>query len=253
MTKLNKAFEQHGIQNIIIKENQAIGDCIFCGSERHFYINIENNRWDCKKCSLNGGFYSFLEKIIEYSKCGLIKLSENRDISIDTLQSFNCKKNDKGEFLIPIYSLDKRITNIKIFNIKAKTFLNTSSCKVELFNLQNYNESIKNIFICEGEWDTIVMQEILNSLKLNSNYLALGIQGANTFKSEWVTLFKDKNVYLLLDNDNAGRQGTIKITNLLFPIVNQIKSIVWPNKSEGFDIRDLYKQYDLNAKKHIYK
>jgi DNA primase len=35
--------------------------------------------------------------------------------------------------------------------------------------------------------------------------------GANGFKEEWVELLKDKEIFLALDNDGAGAEGTVKL------------------------------------------
>jgi hypothetical protein len=247
--RLNKgidAFIQHGFKFIGKSENQIFGDCPFCVSEKHFFINIENNKWDCKKCGKQGGFLTFLKEVIENSDNELNILSKNRSIKLKTLNSFNIKNNLYGQFLIPIYSKENKIINIKIFDIQKKLFIGTSTCKLEIFNLQNYNNNYNTVYLCEGEWDTMVIQEMISKLKLEIN--CLGLPGANSWKNEWLEFFRGKLIYLLLDNDKAGEKGRDKILNILFPVCKEIKFIVWNKKSIGYDIRDLYKDSKLDCK-----
>lgn len=56
------------------------------------------------------------------------------------------------------------------------------------------------IYLCEGVVDTLTF--------LNQKIEAVGIPGVRSFKVEWLPLFKNKNVVLCLDKDEAGRSGT---------------------------------------------
>lgn len=247
--KLNKginAFIQHGFIPDNETEDHIIGACIFCKDNNHFFINIDTHKWDCKKCGKSGGFLTFLKEVIENADNELNTLSQNRSIKIKTLNLFNIKINKDNQYLIPVYSEDNKIINIKIFNTEKKLFINTSTCKAEIFNLQNYNKEYETVYLCEGEWDTMVIQEMINELKLKIN--CLGLPGANTWKNEWLVYLKEKAVYLLLDNDEAGEKGRNKILNILFPICRELKYIEWKKKPKGYDIRDLYKDNELKCK-----
>jgi len=45
-----KPFIQHGFIPLETRDNQIIGDCIFCGKEKKFYVNKQSKAWDCKVC-----------------------------------------------------------------------------------------------------------------------------------------------------------------------------------------------------------
>ena len=67
-----------------------------------------------------------------------------------------------------------------------------------------YNMSALNgrqgwIYLCEGVIDTLTL--------LQRKIDAVGIPGVRSFKVEWLPLFKNKNVVLCLDHDEAGRTG----------------------------------------------
>ena len=40
---------------------QYVCDCIFCGKERHFYINKKTQLFDCKKCGASGNIFKLLQ------------------------------------------------------------------------------------------------------------------------------------------------------------------------------------------------
>ena len=68
-----------------------------------------------------------------------------------------------------------------------------------------YNVSVLDqkpgwVYLCEGVIDTLTF--------LGQNIAAIGIPGVRSFKTEWLPLFKNKNVMLCLDKDEAGRSGT---------------------------------------------
>ena len=55
------------------------------------------------------------------------------------------------------------------------------------------------VYLCEGVVDTLTF--------LGQKINAVGIPGVRSFKVEWLNLFKNKNVVLCLDHDEAGRSG----------------------------------------------
>ena len=67
------------------------------------------------------------------------------------------------------------------------------------YNVSALNQKMGWIYLCEGVIDTLTM--------LQQNIDAVGIPGVRSFKTEWVSLFKNKNVVLCLDHDEAGRKG----------------------------------------------
>lgn len=62
------------------------------------------------------------------------------------------------------------------------------------------------VYLCEGVVDTLTF--------LGQRINAVGIPGVRSFKVEWLNLFRNKNVVLCLDHDEAGRSGMEYIGNL---------------------------------------
>ena len=63
------------------------------------------------------------------------------------------------------------------------------------------------VYLCEGAIDTLTL--------LGHNFSAVGIPGVNSFKPEWVEMFKNKKIILCLDNDAAGRASEARISAML--------------------------------------
>lgn len=91
------------------------------------------------------------------------------------------------------------------------------------YNVTALNQKPGWIYLCEGVVDTLTM--------LNQKIESVGIPGVRNFKVEWIPLFKNKNIVLCLDKDEAGRSGTEYIQGLF----NQagIRSIVLGDGLEG--------------------
>ncbi|MCF0215999.1 MAG: toprim domain-containing protein [Fibrobacteraceae bacterium] len=68
------------------------------------------------------------------------------------------------------------------------------------YNVSLLNEKHGWVYLCEGVIDTLTF--------VGRNIPAIGIPGVRSFKMEWLPLFKNKNVVLCLDKDEAGYRAT---------------------------------------------
>lgn len=106
------------------------------------------------------------------------------------------------------------------------------------YNLSAFDSKPGWLYLCEGVIDTLTL--------IGRGLPAVGIPGVSSFKSEWVSFFKNKNVVICLDQDEAGRRGTSVIQELL--TASGIKSTVngsllLPERfrmKEGEDINDYF-------------
>lgn len=254
-----KAFKQHGFApKGTSGNNQVFGSCPFCGKADKFYVNVNTKQWDCKVCSKKGGFQIFLREIVEYCKSHFklkpaINLAKERSLKLSMLRKFNVGYNpNTGCYILPIYNMTgEELQDVRIY--KNKKFMSTSGCQVGLLGWEKVDKvkDVHSIWLCEGEWDGIAMNELLKGNDVTDE-LVLAVPGANTFKAEWNVLFKDMRVNVLYDNDEPGRDGAIKVYNNIQYVVKDFRFIHWSEKHEdGFDIRDLYKRNDLKPKKTL--
>lgn len=108
-----------------------------------------------------------------------------------------------------------------------------------------YNVSVLDgkpgwVYLCEGVIDTLTF--------IGRSVPAVGIPGVRSFKMEWLPLFKNKNVVLCLDKDEAGRSGMEYIHGVFEQagIRNTVLGTGMENLSsamkEGEDINDWFRR-----------
>lgn len=243
-----KVFTQHGVKPI--KESgssEVIADCLFCSGKEKLYINIDSKRWNCKICNRSGGFQKWLQAVSEYSQgeisaVQLTRLAKDRNLSIATLRRAQIGWNPWIQrYNLPIPMMDgPELADIRIYNIKTHKFISSADCKTGLFGWENLKSGASKVYLTEGEWDGLAMREALEAVN-NQDEIVLSAPGAMTFKKEWISFFQGLTVHVLYDNDDPGKNGSIKILSMLQGIPKEIKFLHWkPNEKEGKDIGDVY-------------
>lgn len=247
-------FLQHGVSFGRQNTTNSVGDCIFCGKDGHFCANPKTKAWDCKVCGKSGGFQAFLREVTElgldqFSGTIAKKLAFNRKLKVSTLRRFNVGYNPSSDkYIIPVPYTDEQggLWDVRHCRI-GKRLMTTAGCQVGLLGWEQLEEA-ETIWLCEGEWDGMAMDEILFRLKLRGKHRIAAVPGANTFKADWFRFFHDKNVIVCYDNDQPGRLGATKVYNSISREVKSIKFVHWADENEeGFDIRDLYAQNGTDA------
>lgn len=126
--------------------------------------------------------------------------------------------------------------------------------KPKIYNLAAIREaetSGKKLYKAEGEKDALIL--------IQEGYLCVGCPGAKTFKQEYAKFFAGvKEVIIVFDNDNAGRNGAQQIALFLGA---KARIIDWndykPNLENKFDINDLYlidpKNFKINFENLVQK
>jgi 5S rRNA maturation endonuclease (ribonuclease M5) len=113
----------------------------------------------------------------------------------------------------------------------TKKFSYDQGSSASLFNVEVLKDSTY-VFLTEGEFDCIRLdQEGICSISNTS--------GASTFKEEWLELLEGKKVYIIYDNDKAGREGAAKIHEAL------PRSIVIKLPDHIKDICDYFQSHTL--------
>jgi hypothetical protein len=258
-------FKQHGFTpEEESSGDNVIGNCIFCGGDK-FFINPQEKKWDCKHCGVTGGFHTWLLQVVEYciesiERVHLKRLADSRGLTIKTLQAHQIGWNpETNKYTIPIYDMQReKIWDIRIYD--GQTVKSTAGCTAGLFGWEDLQRTdFETVWQCEGEWDKMVMWEILQAAGLKRD-IVVGVPGANTFKSEWAVYYKDKNVHVIYDNDHdrvnrgkvrkgAGITGAIKVFKALRSAVHDMRFVHWPNKyADGYDLRDYYNDHGGDCK-----
>lgn len=249
-----KAFSQHGVKFTRASgDTQAVGDCPFCKGTGHFYVNHQTKNWDCKKCQRHGGFAKFLEEMgtmcAKYVKRNELKvLFEEKGILPETFTRWQVGYNYTTQrYTIPVPNIEYGLSDLRLYKLGDKVHSSRDS-KVNILNVRSLMEDRYNrpVYVCEGDWDFMVMDEILHVTRAEG--LAIGIPGAGMFKAEWIRYFRNKTVHVLYDNDDAGRKGENRMYNALKAVAKKMTFVHWPEgKEDGYDLRDFYRNHDRQA------
>jgi len=235
-------FEQLGFVYESENDTQYIGKCFFCGKPGHFFINKNTLQWDCKVCTKSGGKKSIIAKVNDFSPVMLKDkplnlLCKNRGLKADTFRGASLGYLPVDSiYTIPTFDIDGHIVGMHVFDPGAGIRA-LKGFDLHIYNLQNYDAAIDTVWLCEGQWDTLALIEIMGTDKN-----ILGVPGAETFKTPWVDYCRKKRVNILYDNDKAGQQGVEKVIENIQNDATEIYTIKWNDDApEGYDIRDLYK------------
>ena len=196
------------------------------------------NKEDDIKCDLSiyKEFFKLMPMITQVKSNELDYLINERGLTRETLDKHGVKfiLRDKLASFVKKYS-EKELKDSKLFkenksfisynhNILFPLFVDNNivgfqlrtidSSKMRYLNINkvifyNANEIINSneIIICEGVIDCLTLQQIGKS--------AIGLLGAMSFSPEWVCYFMNKDVTILLDNDEAGKRASLKIKEIL--------------------------------------
>lgn len=178
-------------------------------------------------------------------EAGLVKWSDKANRLVPSFWHYYAKK---AVALVIPYLKDGRPVYLKVRPPISKEeanrrelvrFLNTAAAVPCLYNVDALKGHPGRVLICEGESDTWAA--------LSNGFPAVGSPGAKGFKSSWVESFRGvedaagrSRVYLVMDADKAGEEGSLVIADLFLkaglPI--PLKILLPP----GMDLTDYMKR-----------
>lgn len=165
-----------------------------------------------------------LEKLI---KCGIATSSVKRGPKL--LWSKNC-------LLFPFYNMENRISYIQARNVGESShyrkYVNLANIPTTLFNLSSLNniQSGEKITLCEGVTDAIMANQ--NGIN------ALGVIGASGFKKEYVKILEPYEIFVIPDNDKAGKIFSLKVIQAFGNVGKHVNVI---NIENYKDLSDFFK------------
>jgi hypothetical protein len=229
----NLDYREHGEELIM---SCPFNDCDADshGNEAHFYINKSTGLYDCKKCGEKGNLLTLKRhfgteparpKLPKRLPASLDKqvamyhdtmpndirdyLRDERLLSdeiIDYFQLGYMERKDGRWITIPVTDRDGTVLYIKlrkdpISPVDSRPKYKSTGGEASIFNAQILRDKPDALVICEGEFDCMV----LRSMGIPA---ICSTAGAGTFKSEWIgQLNYVRELYVLLDNDDAGIKG----------------------------------------------
>ncbi|MBF0459110.1 MAG: AAA family ATPase [Nitrospirae bacterium] len=133
-----------------------------------------------------------------------------------------------GKFTIPISMGDGR------FNLKQHKGVQTKGASAVLYPHDVVGRlkagDIERAIIAEGEFKALLLNQIINEKRIAA---ISGTAGAATFNAGWANLFRGVDVVLCFDDDDAGRDATVKVAALLDGIAASVLAVVWPSWPEA--------------------
>lgn len=63
------------------RRTEYITTCVFCGKEKHFYVNVDTLRFSCKKCWEEGGVYKLLSQLDKLYLLECATIEQREEIS----------------------------------------------------------------------------------------------------------------------------------------------------------------------------
>ena len=223
-----------GTPSLSVNEEKRVYFCHACGWRGHLYDG-QYKRGKAQKYAppppqkfLNPKLADELEKQITPKQ--VEAFSKHFNIPISILYRHRIGMSKRGEYTFPIFTIDGKLTDIRRRMLKTKP-KSWPKSKVGLFGIENLRH--RRIFICEGETDTMTLEA--------HRYHAVGLPGVGTFKGEWVSLFKGKEVFICFDLDTAGREGAMSVGKTLLLIAKSVRILRLPsNLGKGGDVRKFF-------------
>lgn len=229
-----RAFTFHGVDlEPTTNLPQYYGTCPFCDKERKFYVNSQDGLWDCKVCGRKGNPHTFLEQLWEESDSRtsreeLAELARERRLLFpETLDRWGVVRSvTTRDWLIPGYNASGQVRQlyryIKSPTSKTAILYPTPGLSHCIMGMGAYNKGKRWVYLCEGPWDGMALQEALTFSKYSSEedkyqytlngdsclfhecsvlaYPGCGAVG-EPFK-KWLPLFSDKGLFILGDSDH---------------------------------------------------
>lgn len=171
-------------------------------------------------------------------------LRDRRGYTTETLKRFQLGW-DGDRIVIPIYDEFNNLVNFRRYKwnstddqwkvLNYEDAIGNTYGEVRIFGIENLmDESIEEIVWCEGETDRILAEQM-------GFPTACPTSGAGSWRPEWTRFFRGKKrVYVMQDNDAAGRAAAKKICEKLYR-VTEVYVPDWPEDFyEKGDITDFF-------------
>lgn len=178
-------------------------------------------------------------------------LKERRGLTDDTLKRFRLGW-DGDRVTIPVFDEFNTLSNFRRYKWnstddqwKVLNYVDEAGNtygEVRIYGIENLvDESVKEIVWVEGEMDRIIAEQY-------GFPAACPTSGAGSWRPEWSRLFRGKRkVYLVQDNDEAGKLATKKLCEKLYH-VTKVFVVQWP---EDFpvkgDVTDFFTKLNQSA------
>jgi len=138
---------------------------------------------------------------------------------------------------IPVHDENKKLVNVRGYgnSLKPKILPIETGRGSQIFNIHRVKDK-QDIIICAGEFDCmLVWQKGFNAVSSTA-----GESSCKVFK-ENLNYFRQKNISIIYDIDEAGRSGAAKVGDILSPVAQSVKIVQLPDiLGKGGDLSDFF-------------
>jgi len=238
---------------------QSRGACPFCHKMDHFFFGPDNGwGWGCKSCQAKGNVYTFIQmlydKVCNVDEIALTILSQERGISLEALSRNGFRYNPRnGTYVIPTFNKEDKMNHL----YKVDASMKDGKVKRHIYNcpgldptLMGWHNHLKDkVFLVEGLWDKPAMEDIVGPAR---DFSVMGFPGSG-FRPGWCNAFAGKHLYLITDNDKAGKDHREFILKKIEsapqkPLSIHVMEWVEGVFKEGYDVNDL----SVDKKSHAF-
>lgn len=150
---------------------------------------------------------------------------------------------EQDTLAFPVFVYDT-LVDIRIYDPgntpKIRSMKGATNGMIIPFDIWKENRK-QTTLICAGEKDMAVAR--------SQGFNAITITGGEKSIPKFLRYFKNRNVAIVYDNDQAGKDGAVKLANALYPYTTQIKVVTNFHevcKEKGEDITDFFTKYKKN-------
>jgi 5S rRNA maturation endonuclease (ribonuclease M5) len=229
--------------------NELITKCLFgdCDkdsrdNEAHLYFDSGTGQYNCKKCGSSGNLITLQKHLGETPTAIPSPITVRRKLGFDSLQVLKCHaaitdsirkylnsrgitdeiiskyKIGYGKFYkqwwitIPVTDKDGNYIFFKLRQdptVGNEKITYPKGIEAQIYGWETLQGAPDQLVICEGELDRL----LLLSKGINA---ITSTHGAGTFKQDWVKdVQKSKEIFICFDNDDAGKNGALRIAKML--------------------------------------
>ena len=203
-------------------------------------------------------------KILMYCHAGCSTENILQAIGLVEKDLFNNIKKEKAKIVAEYIYTDEEYNPLyKVVRFEPKNFMQSKwengkwiwkmqNVRYVLYNLPNVIDS-DYVFFVEGEKDA----NNLNSIGLVATTTVSGAASFNKRAKEYIEFLKDKKIYIIPDNDDAGRKYAEDVEKAIKPVAKTVKildlSLEISDLKEKQDISDVLLKFGPEKTKEILK
>jgi hypothetical protein len=239
--------------------------CPFCGGEDRFCVWPEKNNAWCRQCDWKGDDMQLLRELEGFS---FQEAGEATGRKVNNSKSeykpVTKKKNEpdvtydyqdeqgKGLFQVCRYNL---LNGEKTFSQrrpdgKGGFVNNVKGVRLVLYHLPEVSKE-PDLLFCEGEKDADKVKRLEFTSTCNPG--GAGKVENQHKKHKILEPLKDKNVFILADNDEPGEQHALQVAELAYPIAKSVKIIHFDDLPEHGDVSDFIEKHGDKAKDKLFE